>query len=313
MKVRFLKILQRYAYCGGVFILLACSVNGNGGEGLAPFQTEAFKEYWYSGKAELTRYRLEQARYGEIHPGEAVLIFVTEDFLPGEQVKYEFGERPADALSALKLNFTRHFFTGVYPYNIMTSVFTPVDFSKTGSLKVASSAQEWCGQTYMQLNKRGGKFKGVFHSYFQAEADREFELENALLEDEIWARIRLNPASLPVGEIRIIPGTQYLRMSHKPVRVENAQAALGDSLDPALSPDSIKIYRVQYRDLPRILTICFEAQFPYRILAWEEKILDGFRDPKWLATRAVRTHSLVTDYWTKNSAADSTYRKMLGM
>lgn len=312
MKVRFLKSLQRYAYCGGVFILLACSA-GNGGEGQSLAQSEAFKEYWYSGKAELTRYRLEQARYGEIHPGEAVLIFVTEDFLPDKQVKHEIGERPADALSVLKLNFTRHFFTGVYPYNMMVSVFTPVEVSKTGSLKVTSSTQEWCGQTYMQLNKRGGKFKGVFHSYFQAEADREFELENALLEDEVWARIRLNPASLPAGDIRIIPGTQYLRLSHKPIRVEKAQAALGDSLDPALSPDSIKIYRVQYRDLPRILTIRFEAQFPHRILAWEEKILDGFREPKWLTTRAVRTHSLFTDYWTKNSAADSTYRKKLGM
>jgi len=311
--MRFWKCWRRFAALSIAFILFACSVNGNGGEGGAPLQNEALKNYWYSGKAELTRYRLEQARYGEIHPGEAVLIFVTEDFLPGKQVKYEFGERPAEALSVLKLNFTRHFFTGIYPYNMMTSVFTPVDLSKTGSLKVTSSSQEWCGQTYMQLNNRGGKFEGLFHSYFQAEADRELELENALLEDEIWARIRLNPASLPVGEIRIIPGTQYLRLSHKPIRVEKAQATLGDSLDPALSPDSIKIYRVQYRDLPRILTICFEAQFPHRILAWEEKILEGFRDPKWLVTRAVRSHSLVTDYWTKNSASDSTYRKMLGM
>lgn len=307
------KCRQCFTALSIAFTLFACSVNDRGGEGQASFPTAAFKAYWYSGKAELTRYRLQQARYGEIHPGEAVLIFVTEDFLPDKQVKHEIGERPAKALSVLKLNFTRHFFTGIYPYSMMTSVFTPVEVSKTGSLKVASSAQEWCGQTYMQLNQRGGKFKGVFHSYFQAEADREFELESAWLEDELWAQIRLNPASLPVGQIRIIPGTQYLRLSHHPIRVENAQATLGDSLDPALSPDSIKVYRLQYRDLPRILKISFEAPFPYRILAWEEKILDGFKDPQWLTTRAVRSHSLVTDYWMKNSAADSTYRKMLGM
>ena len=49
--------------------------------------SEKWKEYWYSGKAEITSYDLEQARYGELRKGEAVLVFVTEDFLPEEQVK----------------------------------------------------------------------------------------------------------------------------------------------------------------------------------------------------------------------------------
>ncbi len=42
--------------------------------------TETFKQTWYAGKAELSTYNLQQARYGEIRNGEAVLIFVTEDF-----------------------------------------------------------------------------------------------------------------------------------------------------------------------------------------------------------------------------------------
>ena len=49
--------------------------------------SQEFKDYWYSGEAELTRYELEQARYGEIHRGDAVLIFVTEDFRTDKQVK----------------------------------------------------------------------------------------------------------------------------------------------------------------------------------------------------------------------------------
>ena len=36
-----------------------------------------FGDYWYQGKAELSRYDLKQVRYGEIHQGDAVLIFVT--------------------------------------------------------------------------------------------------------------------------------------------------------------------------------------------------------------------------------------------
>ena len=35
---------------------------------------DQFGRYWYQGKAELTRYELNQARYGELHTGEAVLI-----------------------------------------------------------------------------------------------------------------------------------------------------------------------------------------------------------------------------------------------
>ena len=33
-----------------------------------------FDAYWFSGEAELTRYELSQARYGEAHQGEAVFI-----------------------------------------------------------------------------------------------------------------------------------------------------------------------------------------------------------------------------------------------
>ena len=46
-----------------------------------------FKEYWYAGKAEITSYELEQARYGELRKGNAVLIYVTEPFLSEKQVK----------------------------------------------------------------------------------------------------------------------------------------------------------------------------------------------------------------------------------
>ena len=36
---------------------------------MAPSQE--FRDYWYAGEAEITRYKLEQARYGEIHQGDA--------------------------------------------------------------------------------------------------------------------------------------------------------------------------------------------------------------------------------------------------
>ncbi|MEM6726422.1 MAG: septum formation inhibitor Maf, partial [Bacteroidota bacterium] len=35
---------------------------------------DTFKQYWYNGEAELSSYSLQQARYGEIHEGEAVMV-----------------------------------------------------------------------------------------------------------------------------------------------------------------------------------------------------------------------------------------------
>ena len=57
----------------------------------------------------------------------------------------------------------------------------------------------------------------------------------------------------------------------------------------------------------------FEPKFPYAILGWEETYKSGWGSKaRELTTRAKRANTLVTDYWTKHSVADSTYRKMLG-
>ncbi len=295
------------------FIFVFSCTMGESGEGLKSLShTQKFADYWYQGQAELTRYHLEQARYGEIHQGNAVLIFVTEDFLPDTQVKYEHGPKPDDIETVLKLNFTRKFVTGIYPYSMMSSVFTPVDLSPQHTLKVSSSSQEWCGHTYVQINSNDQQYEGLIHSYFQAEADQHFSLRKSLLEDEIWTRIRLNPGQLPTGEIELIPALQYLRLMHQEMRAQKANAQINTRFDRNLSKDSLKVYKIEYTDIPRILEITFEADFPYKIVSWEEKYKSGFANPKWLTTRAIKIHEIKTDYWNKNSVADSTYRKQLG-
>ena len=61
--------------------------------------TQEFKDYWYAGKAEISSYKLEQARYGELRDGTAALILVTEDFLPELQVKADRQNDPVVELS----------------------------------------------------------------------------------------------------------------------------------------------------------------------------------------------------------------------
>ncbi len=287
----------------GCVVVAANCAPGAGGTA-APQVAAEFGSYWYRGLAEISRYELQQARYGEIHSGDAVLIFVTEDFLPDRQVKYEGHGSPAVApVSVLKLNFTRRFDTGIYPYSALTSVFAPV--AGGAALKASSSVQEWCGHTYQQLNLGDGGYRAVLHSYFQQEADREVEIAGAILEDELWTRLRLAPDALPLGELRLVPGLQYARFAHRPSRAEPAIAVLSPAEE-----DGTRVYGVRYRDFPRTLEIRFEAAFPHAIVGWEEH--EGGAEPS-RTTRARRTHTMLTDYWNKNSVADASYRRQLGL
>ena len=291
------------------FSLVSCSVVNS--QENSNVLSQDFKDYWYDGEAELTRYDLEQVRYGEIHHGDAVLIFVTEDFLKDEHVKYESSAPNKDATSVLKLNFTRKFITGIYPYSVMSSIFTPVDQSPT--LKITTSSQEWCGHTYMQVNYQKNKYRLMLHSYFQKEADREDNLDAGELEDAIWTQIRLDPSKLKTGSIELIPGTQFLRFSHRKAAIEKASASLESVSDPTLSSRPLSQYRIEYQNIQRVLQITFESEFPYQIMAWEEQTQNGLGDPNVLTTRAVRTHSIKSPYWDQHSTADTVLRKRLGL
>ena len=265
---------------------------------------QAWKDYWYGGVAELNRYALHQARYGEIHQGDAVLIFVTEDFLKDRQVKYEGG--PKDQVeSVLKLNATKKFWTGLYPYSLMTSVFTPIAESKP-SLKVTTTAQEWCGHSFSQLNLKGNHYEGLLRSYFMNEGDENFRLKRAFLEDEIWNLIRLNPEALPTGNIEIIPGTQFLRLRHRKFGVEKAKATLTKN-----EASGFCSYQLDYQEFNRVLEITFKTEFPHQITGWKETSGSG-RDAA-LTTRATLTHTIKSPYWRKNSLADSVLRLELGL
>lgn len=259
--------------------------------------SQEFKDYWYAGKAEISSYELEQARYGEIRKGKAVLIYVTEDFLPDAQVKAD--NQKASNIPILKLNATKKFNTGIYPYSVMQSIFYPVS-NNQHAIKVSSSMQEWCGHVYAQLNNRK-QFEIMSHSYFEGEADKNFTLHKAILENELWTQLRINPKSLPTGTLEVIPSFEYTRMRHIPVKPFKAQASLTSNS-----------YKIEYPDLNRSLTINFNSNFPYDILSWEESFRSGFgSNAKVLTTKATKLKSLKSAYWGKNSNKDEILRDTL--
>ena len=286
----------------------ACTSSGrNLPDGLAGIDPE-FSEYWYQGKAEICSYRLTQARYGEYRKGEAVLVFVTEDLSVDKHVKTDNPEMPHE--SVLKLNFTKNFITGIYPYSMMMSVFTPVDESKK-TLRVSSSSQEWCGHTFTLLDWTKGKYKIVSHSYFPGEADEEMSVDDVMMEDEIWTRIRIAPDKLPKGKLKIIPATFYSRLLHQELAPMDAIATLEKVQATRDLPDAWK-YTIEYQGWERSISISFDREFPFLIRSWEEKYRSDFGENAMpMVTRGEMLNHSNLDYWKRNSNSDSAYRKEL--
>lgn len=265
--------------------------------------SEAFKTYWYAGEAEITSYQLQQARYGETRDGEAVLIYVTEPFLPDVQVKADASH--PDNVPVLKLNATKNYLTGIYPYSIMTSTFYPVHDNQH-AIKVAFSSQEWCGQVYAQLNNRE-QFDVMSRSYFESEADQDLKLDKTILENELWNKIRIDPSGLPVGDFDVMPSLEYIRLSHKELKAYKASLALTNT-------EGISTYEINYPELERILKINFSTDFPYAIQGWSETATSGFgANAKQMTSTATKMKTLKTPYWQQNGNKDLSLRDSLSL
>ena len=259
--------------------------------------SKEFKDYWFAGEAEITSYELEQARYGEINKGHAVLIYVSEDFLPNAQVKAN-NQNPEN-ISVLKLNATKKFNTGIYPYSIMQSTFYPIS-KKQHALKITSSIQEWCGQTYTQLNNKLD-FEINSHSYFESEADKKFHLKKVILENELWTLLRIEPKKLPTGNLQVIPSFEFIKLKHVELKPYQANAELTSNS-----------YTINYPELDRTLIINFSSTSPYEITSWTETVKSGFgNNIKMLTTKATKLKTLKSPYWNKNSNKDSILRETL--
>lgn len=281
--------------------VVGCTHKPNDSQRPHNYTTQQFHDYWHAGKAEVSSYNLIQSRYGEQRSGKAVLIFVTEDLSKKLHVKLD-DPSGRKKVNVLKLNFTRNFITGIYPYSLMLSVFTPTARDlETSSLKVTMSSQEWCGQVFSQLNLRGNRYAVKSHSYFEKEADQRFSIRQALLEDEIWNIIRLDHENLPEGDIDIIPGLFHTRLNHVDLKVREAIAVKSEA-------DSAFIYSVTFPNEQRTVTLHYEKVFPYKILGWKETWIEK---GKRMETHATLDKTVYTDYWTKNKNEHSYLRDSL--
>ncbi|MEM9261779.1 MAG: hypothetical protein AAGA62_19210, partial [Bacteroidota bacterium] len=237
--------------------------------------------------------------------------FVTEDFLTDKQVKNDRYRNPNSA-PIIKTNQLRRFTTGIYDYSVMSSVFTPTDVTKfPHTQKVTMSAQDWCGQTFAQLNYEGGQnWRSQHRSYFEAEGDEDITTKADWLEDELFNRLRMGPEGLPTGEQLVLPPLAFLRLTHKPVEASKANTQLSDYEGDTFSGENLRVYTLEYKGLDRKLEIVFEAEAPYKIQGWTESYPSFGRT---LTTTARLKSRVLEPYWQQNSPEYAKGRAELGL
>ena len=282
-----------------VAVLMSCAPENR--EGVEETQ---FASYWYQGTAEINVFDLQQSRYGERRQGKAVMIFVTEDFSKSKQVKLDAPEdRPSDAQKVLKLNMTRDFVTGVYPYHTMLSIFTPV-YEESPAPKLTASVTEWCGQSFTQLNYKSGKYTAKQFSYFESEGDLESKLDGQA-EEELFTLLRLNPNLVPLGNETLIPSLIFQRFAHIPLKPE--QATISRKM---IGSDQAEL-TVVYGEIGRKIAIRYQQLFPYEITGFTETWTKA--NGKQEVTTATRTHLRQMPYWKQNEQVYESLRKELGL
>jgi len=257
----------------------------------------------FSGKAEIATYKLERARYDTTHPGEAILIFVSEPFLWKKQQVKADKPKGKSTVNVLKMNRIDRFTTGVYDYSMYTSVFTPTEaFSPVYPMKVTFSSQDWCGQVFAQINNDAG-FRYRHFSYFQNEGDEQKSVDYSTIEDNIMNLCRISDTLLPTGDFQMIPSLTYLRTAHQTFQPYAAHGSIDRT-------DSTVYYNYEIPKLKRSVRLKLDPQNNNQILSWTESyptIFDGE-----IRTSTYRLQSILkTDYWNFNSPKNAKMRKQL--
>jgi len=288
------------------FLLLAASL-------AAPSSpAQDFWKHWGDGRAEMNGFSLRQPRYGAVRKGTAAYVFVTESFSDTLRVKADPGKHPAaDVYPVLKLNAVRDFQTGLYDYNLMTSTFLRVARGWPVA-KISFSSQEWCGHVWHQLVPRSGRLQGLFHSYFDGEADGTDALDmpaDGVLEDALPVLVRgWNGVLLAPGESRVVPFLPSLlssRLMHRPLawtKARISRSAATTRVKVPAGPFEVTVYEVAVEG-GRTLSFFVEKEPPFRLVRQtgpdgEELLLEG---------------SSRLAYWELNKPGDEKHLKQMGL
>lgn len=222
-----------------------------------------FTDYWKNGKTEITKYELKE---DSVSVGGGSLTFA---------INYVEGVNKTDSIQVLHSDFTGIIHKENYDYSVMTSVYLPLNLIiRPHAMRVINSVQEAAGNLFLALSQIPKSYEILSKNTFNEKTKEHFALERKNLEDELWAKLRMNPNDLPTGDIEIIPSFAYWQSVRKSPNIYEAKAELKDYVETEFIGKKLKIYSLNYPDLKRVLSIIFEANFPFEIVGWK-RVGDG--------------------------------------
>lgn len=269
----------------------------------------AFSAAWFDGNAEVSTYALTRQRYGETRSGEFVAVVVSEPWSASKMVKDD-DATGADRIDVLKLHTTAAFQTGIYDYHLATSTFVnlkPLNGMAPGNvIKIAFSAQEWCGQTYSEYTDDGRAAQEVIRSYFANESQsrvvsRErgpFLVEESLL---LWARGLAGPP-MTAEPLVFQPALERARLLHKPT-VRAAATVKSSSETMAFGGAQVAVQRLRVTSGSDFVDVVVEQAAPRRVLLMQTS--DG--------TSLKLVKSVRLPYWQLHANKDAPERGKLGL
>jgi hypothetical protein len=265
-----------------------------------------FWNHWGDGKAELASYRGKINRYGELRDATSVLVYVTEPHDRRTWVKDD-GVEGKNRVEVIKLNRVLKFQTGIYPYSVMTSIFSPVaDWGgpRFQPTKVTLTAQEWCGHVFHGMWPGSEQFLYESRSYFAKQGDSRQTIETAedtLYQDALPIQLRELDGKFNDGETwsgMLVPSLWRGRKGHaEPTPVE----ATIEREETTLDETPVTRFTLTYDDVEVVYDI--EREYPHRLVRWRHS--DGSHLRLQESTRL--------PYWKLNKPGDESYREELDL
>jgi hypothetical protein len=246
------------------------------------------------------------SRYGEPRPAQLSLIYVTEPHDRRSWIKDDQAEEP-NRVEVLKLIRSMQFMTGIYPYFVMGSTFTPVDAwqeERFQPVRINLDVQEWCGSVTHRVFPGRDGVRSLRLSYFEDEGETRQEAaleEGTLYEDALLIQLRELDGPFYGGEDwegQMVPELWSLRTGHAVIHAVPARITRTQDTRNGVF---VTRFRLEAGDYWRTYDV--ERAEPRRVLGWETSTGE--------IAEILQTERL--SYWELNQPGDERYRESLGL
>ncbi|MFQ5501187.1 MAG: hypothetical protein ACE5EQ_02680 [Phycisphaerae bacterium] len=234
--------------------------------------------FWNDGLSEMSYYDAVDTLYSKPRQYIRIMLLNREWLNPVQRVKAENqnilvasgdGSERKSSVPVFKLNIIEEIPTENYNYRHMITVF--LNRHTLIPEKLAASSQEWCGTTFKQLQWLPEGLRVRSFSYFEDEADREWNLPPspvAYPREALFVLARAACASENDMDLLLLPSMRSNHASEPmPVPVHLKVGATRSSVRVPFGRFSAKTITITDENGDETARYQVEAEAPYRLLS----------------------------------------------